>query len=49
MPADAGIAFVLVQHLDSTHKSILSELIQRYTKMKVAQVADGAKIVQNSV
>jgi two-component system, chemotaxis family, CheB/CheR fusion protein len=31
-PPDTGMAFVLVQHLDPKHKSILSELVQRYTK-----------------
>ena len=42
MPADnvPGMAFVLVQHLARDHKSILSELIRRYTKMRVFEVAD---------
>lgn len=35
-----GIAFVLVQHLDPTHKSILSDLIRRYTQMPVYEVKD---------
>lgn len=35
MPADIdpGMAFVLVQHLAPDHKSILAELIRRYTSM----------------
>jgi two-component system CheB/CheR fusion protein len=43
MPADnnPGMAFVLVQHLARDHKSILSELIQRYTRMQVFEVEDG--------
>ncbi|MGP8284831.1 MAG: chemotaxis protein CheB, partial [Desulfomonilaceae bacterium] len=28
MPVDSGCAFVLVQHLDPTHKSMLTELVQ---------------------
>ena len=42
MPADTktGMAFVLVQHLDPSHKSILTELIGRYTWMPVYEVAD---------
>ena len=37
MPADTdpGMAFVLVQHLAPDHKSILTELVKRYTRMKV--------------
>ncbi|MCX5809817.1 MAG: PAS domain-containing protein [Proteobacteria bacterium] len=44
MPPDTGLAFVLVQHLDPTHKGFMPELLQRYTKMKVAQVRDGLKV-----
>jgi two-component system CheB/CheR fusion protein len=49
MPPDAGMAFVLVQHLDPTHKSILTELIKRYTSMKVVEVEDGMLVEPNSV
>ncbi|MDP4193282.1 MAG: chemotaxis protein CheB, partial [Bacteroidota bacterium] len=34
----SGMAFVLVQHLDPTHKSILSDLVGRYTRMPVYEV-----------
>ncbi len=49
MPADSdpGMAFVLVQHLARDHKSILSELIRRYTKMQVFDVEDGMTIQPN--
>ncbi len=49
MPADTdpGMAFVLVQHLAPDHKSILTELIQRYTSMKVFEVEDGMKVQPN--
>lgn len=49
LPPDTGMAFVLVQHLDPTHKSILSELIKRYTRMKVVEVEDGMLVEPNSV
>jgi two-component system, chemotaxis family, CheB/CheR fusion protein len=39
-----GMAFVLVQHLAPDHKSILSDLIKRYTRMKVCEVEDGMKV-----
>lgn len=38
------MAFVLIQHLDPDHKSILSEIIQRYTNMKVFEVKDGMHV-----
>jgi two-component system, chemotaxis family, CheB/CheR fusion protein len=44
---DPGMAFVLVQHLARDHKSILSELIQRYTRMQVFEVEDGMVIKPN--
>ncbi len=48
MPAaDPGMAFVLVQHLAPDHKSILSGLIQRYTRMQVFEVADGMAVRAN--
>lgn len=51
MPAgpDPGIAFVLIQHLAPDHKSILAELVGRYTRMPVYEVADGLKVRQNCV
>ncbi|MEP7365711.1 MAG: chemotaxis protein CheB [Acidobacteriota bacterium] len=45
--SDPGMALVLVQHLARDHKSILSELIRRYTKMQVFEVEDGMKIQPN--
>jgi two-component system, chemotaxis family, CheB/CheR fusion protein len=49
MPADTdpNMAFVLVQHLAPDHKSLLTELIRRYTRMKVFEVEDGMKVRQN--
>jgi two-component system CheB/CheR fusion protein len=49
MPADTdpGMAFVLVQHLAPDHKSILSELVRRYTRMEVFQVEDGIAVRPN--
>ncbi len=49
MPADTDpdMAFVLVQHLAPDHKSILSELIRRYTRMEVFEVEDGVEVQPN--
>jgi len=49
MPAgtDSGMAFVLVQHLAPDHKSILSDLVRRYTRMQVYEVEDGIEVQPN--
>ena len=51
MPADGepGMAFVLVQHLAPEHKSLLAELIKRYTRMQVFEVEDGVVVAPNCV
>ena len=49
LPVDTGMAFVLVQHLDLKHESMLVELLSRSTHMPVAQVREGVKIAPNCV
>src|SRR5512145_140206 len=44
VPAASGMAFVIVQHLDPTHKGIMCELLQRATGMKVMQVRDRTEV-----
>ncbi len=49
MPVDSDpdMAFVLVQHLAPNHKSILTELVRRYTRMQVYEVTDGIRVEPN--
>jgi two-component system CheB/CheR fusion protein len=49
MPAgtDTDMAFVLVQHLAPDHKSLLTEIVKRYTRMQVFEVADGMVVKPN--
>jgi two-component system, chemotaxis family, CheB/CheR fusion protein len=49
MPADSGMAFVLVQHLDPTHVSALPEIVADYTTMPVHIATDGAVIAPDHV
>lgn len=44
-----NLAFVVVQHLDSNHKGIMPELLQRATQMKVAQATNLVKVKPNCV
>ena len=39
-----GLAFVLVQHLDPNHQSMLADLLSRRTPMRVAQAEDGDRL-----
>jgi two-component system, chemotaxis family, CheB/CheR fusion protein len=48
-PADSGMAFVLVSHLDPDHESLLPEILQRCTPMKVVQALDQVAVVPNHV
>jgi two-component system CheB/CheR fusion protein len=45
MPADSGIAFVLVPHLDPTHSSIMADLLKKYTHLEVYQADDGMRVM----
>jgi chemotaxis methyl-accepting protein methylase len=49
VPKGSGAAFIIVQHLDPTHKGILVELLQRATIMPVFQVKDRMKVEPNCV
>ena len=46
---EVGMAFVVVQHLDPTHESLMAQLIERYTPMKVSQAEGGETIEPNHV
>ncbi len=44
---DTGMAFILVQHLDPTHASMMVELLAEHTKMRVLQATHGMLIEPN--
>lgn len=46
---DTGMAFVLVQHLDPRHKSMLTDLLSRTTTMPIHEVTDGIRIEPNHI
>ena len=45
LPAPTAMAFVLVQHLDPTHPSMLVELLAKHTALAVLQAEDGMTIL----
>ncbi len=40
----SGMAYVLVQHLDPNHESLLPELLQKVTNIPVLEIADDVKV-----
>ncbi|HWF36988.1 MAG TPA: chemotaxis protein CheB [Candidatus Acidoferrales bacterium] len=49
LPADTGIGFIVIQHLDPNHESALAELLSKSTSMQVTEVTDGMRVVPNQV
>jgi len=49
VPANSGVAYVIVQHLDPTHKGIMPELLQRSSTMVVSQVSDRMRVKPDCV
>lgn len=48
-PVDTGAAFVVIQHLSPDHKSMMLDLLSRYTTMQVIMVEGGMKIEPDKV
>lgn len=47
--ADTPAAFVVIQHLDLNHQSVLSQLLRRVARMEVFEAADGLVIRPNCI
>jgi two-component system, chemotaxis family, CheB/CheR fusion protein len=49
LPANTGMAFVLVQHLDPKHESMLTQLLSQKTKMPVTEAKGGMAVEHDHV
>ena len=49
IPIDSGMSYVFVQHLKSTHESLLPEILQKVTRIPVLEISDDIKIEQNHI
>jgi two-component system CheB/CheR fusion protein len=49
VPPASGLAYIVVQHLDPTHKAMLTELLQRSTAMPVHEATASMRVVPDSV
>ncbi len=49
LPDDTGMAFVLIQHLDPSHESHLTELLSKASKMPVSELKGETRAAANRV
>src|SRR5260370_31759845 len=49
LPPGTGMAFILIQHLDPTHASMMVDLLAGHTPMQVQQAADGMPLEREQV
>ncbi|HEV2654162.1 MAG TPA: chemotaxis protein CheB, partial [Ktedonobacteraceae bacterium] len=49
LPEDAGMAYVLVQHMDPRHESLLPHLLAQATRMPVLEARDGMEVYADHI
>lgn len=49
LPTDGGAAYVVIQHLSPDYKSMMDELLARYTTMPIHKVTDGMALEKNHI
>ena len=49
MPPNSGLSFVVVQHLSPDYKSLMADILGKYTDMTVIQAEDGMEVEPNRV
>ena len=49
MPVNSGAAYVIVQHLSPDYKSLMDELLARYTSMIIHVATDGMMVEENHI
>ncbi|MGZ5199826.1 MAG: chemotaxis protein CheB, partial [Telluria sp.] len=49
MPADCGMAFLVIQHLDPTRPSLLTDILAKHSRLHVAEAVDGVAVEMNHI
>ena len=49
MPSDTGMIFIVIQHLSPDFKSLMNELLARYTDMDIKVAEDGMRTEPNTI
>ena len=48
-PSDTGVAYIVVQHLSPDYKSMVSELLSRYSEMPIQEISDSTEIYPDHI
>jgi two-component system CheB/CheR fusion protein len=49
LPSNTGMAFVIIQHLAPDHKSLIAEILGKYSSMPVQEIQDQMKVERNHI
>ncbi|NTV47688.1 MAG: chemotaxis protein CheB, partial [Chlorobiales bacterium] len=49
VPLQTGIGFVVIQHLSPDYKSLMDELLARYTKLRILKAKDGMLVEPDTI
>ncbi len=49
LPSNTGMAFVIIQHLAPDHKSLLADILGKYSAMPVTEIRDGMRVERNHI
>jgi two-component system CheB/CheR fusion protein len=49
VPMNSGIGFVVIQHLSPDYKSLMDELLARYTKLRIEKAGDGMLVEPDTI
>ncbi len=49
LPSNTGMAYVIIQHLAPNHKSLLADILKKYSAMPVSEIKDGMPIARNHI
>ncbi|MEE4253471.1 MAG: chemotaxis protein CheB [Desulfuromusa sp.] len=49
MPADTGMAFIVIQHLSPDYKSLMTDILSKKTALDVYQAEEGMKVEANTI
>ena len=49
LPADSNMAFVIIQHLDPTYKSLMGSLLEKFTALRIIEITDGREVEPNCI
>jgi two-component system CheB/CheR fusion protein len=49
LPVSGGMAYILVQHLDPQHKSLLAELLGKHTKLPITEAREGNSLERDHI